>query len=242
MDKGKVVLPYNSILCPKALQANIPGNQPTPKVTHLAGTSSTDANANLFMKLRTDWRNIKGELKGEKRPYHVAGQLLLLKPWSSDFDPFTEPYKNPEALIAILQANNFGTFLKLDPIHIKRKWVKFIRLCINTNVELTTGQKLIILDENMIEHNYNVWFDYFPVGCGNCGEIDHGGGWTRVQGETSQSSKHIHVNPHGHMPYLVDNGGISIIYESDSSFENGGEGIKGNVDLEPIPNSIPQDA
>ncbi|KAL8128491.1 hypothetical protein V2J09_017646 [Rumex salicifolius] len=44
-------------------------------------------------------------------------------------------YKNLKTLTAILEGNNFSTFLKLDPIHIKRKWMKFIRLCLNTHYE-----------------------------------------------------------------------------------------------------------
>ncbi|KAL8152974.1 hypothetical protein V2J09_010734 [Rumex salicifolius] len=107
-------------------------------------------------KLRMNWRNIKGEVQ-----------------FYDQKSGWFEIYKNPEALIVILKANNFGTFLKMDPIHINRKWVKFVRLCINTNIKLATGQKLIIPDENMVEHKFNVWFDDFSVGCGNCGEIKH---------------------------------------------------------------------
>ncbi|KAL8159519.1 hypothetical protein V2J09_001056 [Rumex salicifolius] len=139
------------------------------------------SNPNLLLQSEKskDWRFIKGEMHfyDQKNGWFEitllhwgGGHLLLIKPWSLIFYPLTKPisclnlwirifklpneYKNSEALSAILEANNFGRFIRMDPIHLKRKWVKFVRLCVNTDVEVTTDQKLIILDEHMVEHKY----------------------------------------------------------------------------------------
>ncbi|KAL8153383.1 hypothetical protein V2J09_011143 [Rumex salicifolius] len=192
----------------------------------------------------------------ENMPYHISGQLMLLKKWYVGFDPHTDylltritPYKyaNFDALSAILELNNFRTIIRLDPFHTERKWMTLTRLCYS-------GKKIIILDENMCDKKYNVWFDDFPIGCGACGELVHefdscsdrvaippkpkitlikpssknqptGAsaanspsiiGWIRVSASSENKTK-PHLNPQGHKPYLTENGGITITYESEET-------------------------
>ncbi|KAL8138406.1 hypothetical protein V2J09_004407 [Rumex salicifolius] len=204
----------------------------------------------------------------ENRPYHVSGQLL--KQWFPGFEPQNESiskldlwirihklpseYANSDALSAILELNDFGTFIRLDPLHAKRKWMTFTQLCVSTDVQFTMGRKIIIPDEFMCEKRYNVWFDDFPLGCGACGERGHdfdscpdrgiappklkitlpkpsfkslasssstalepsGKGWIEVGPKPIISNK-THLNPQGLNPYLAENCGVTIIYESEES-------------------------
>ncbi|KAL8128623.1 hypothetical protein V2J09_017778 [Rumex salicifolius] len=191
-----VKLTYSTVLCTEASQAkemetNLEAN-PSESHTAVYIIGNPMDFPKIFAKLRIDWRYIKGEFRfsdlkcgwfeiilsnpldlkkiWENRPYHISGQLLLLKQW---YVGLPTEYANYDALSAILELNNFGTMIRLDPIHSKRKWMTFTRLCVNTDVQFSTGRKIVIPDENMCEKKYNVWFDDFPIGCGAPGELGH---------------------------------------------------------------------
>lgn len=118
------------------------------------------------------------------RPYHIFGQLLLLKPWKSNFDTATESitqvdmwirtpnlpveYISFDVLKTILEWNNLGELIKLDPYTEKKQRLRYARLCINVDLLKIVGNKIVVPDENAQEHSYNVWFEEFPDGCRYC--------------------------------------------------------------------------
>ncbi|KAL8172232.1 LOW QUALITY PROTEIN: hypothetical protein V2J09_024036, partial [Rumex salicifolius] len=84
-----------------------------------------------------------------------------------------EEFANSEALTAIIEGNFAGSFLKMDPNHNNIRMNMFTRFCINTDVGLNVGKRIIIHDENCNPIKYKLLFVDFPDGCGACGLPDH---------------------------------------------------------------------
>ncbi|KAL8130080.1 hypothetical protein V2J09_019235 [Rumex salicifolius] len=93
--------------------------------------------------------------------------------FGSGYTFFPKNLQNSEALTAIIEGNFARSFLKMDPNHNNNRMNMFTRFCINTDVGLNVGKRIIIPDENCNPIKYKLWFDDFSDGCGACGLPDH---------------------------------------------------------------------
>ncbi|KAL8143375.1 hypothetical protein V2J09_016407 [Rumex salicifolius] len=103
-------------------------------------------------------------LRKFRKTYLTISLVLILTlnlcPWISGFRIYKLPfeYANFDALLDKLELNNLDTMIRLDNLHAKRKWMILIRICVNIDVHLTGGRKIIIHVENMCEKNGSMTF------------------------------------------------------------------------------------
>ncbi|KAL2906963.1 Protein lifeguard 1, partial [Bienertia sinuspersici] len=80
-----------------------------------------------------------------KRPWHVLGQLLVLKKWCSLFDPYEEELEwveswvrvpriptelmNFSTISTLIEANDIGKLIKIDQRSLLRNRIRFVQAC-----------------------------------------------------------------------------------------------------------------